>query len=112
MKDPVVFLNHIDDAIKLIAEFTKGYTKATFFHDKLVQSAVVRQIEIIGEAAKNLPDSFQKKYHGIPWKDMAGMRDKLIHHYFGVDLNYIWNVVNDDLHLLKDQIQKILDEHE
>src|SRR3989344_4858082 len=97
MKDPTFFVQHIADAINLIDEFTNGCTKAKFLQDKLLQSAVVRQIEIIGEASKNVPDEYQKMYPHIQWRDMAGMRDKLIHHYFGVDLNYVWNVVHDYL---------------
>ena len=109
-KDPIIFLNHINDAIELINKFTEGFTKAKFLADKLVQSAVVRQIEIIGEATKNLPRPFKSAHPEAPWKDIAGMRDKLVHHYFGVDLNYVWGVIKDELPHLQQQIQHFLRE--
>lgn len=109
-KDPLVFLNHINDAIDLINKFTEGFTKAKFFADKLVQSAVARQIEIIGEATKNLPSTFKGAHPDIPWKDIVGMRDKLVHHYFGIDLNYVWGVIKYDLPELQQQIQSFLRE--
>ena len=111
-KDPLVFLKHMRDAIDLIENFTKKYTKDKFLNDKLVQSAVVRQIEIIGEATKNVSSNFRKKYQKIPWSDIAGMRDKLIHLYFGVNLDRVWEVVKEDLPKLKEEIRKILEELE
>ena len=107
-KDPLVFLKHILDATELIEEFIKDYTKKRFLEDKLVQSAVIRQIEIIGEAAKNIPASFRKNYPKIPWVDIVGMRDKLIHLYFGVDLERVWLVITEDIPILSRQIQEIL----
>lgn len=111
-KDPLVFLGHVRDAIKLIENFTDGHTKDKFFLNELVQSAVVRQIEIIGEATKNLSIRFRKKYPQVPWSDIAGMRDKLIHQYFGVNLHRVWEVVKGDLPKLKKEIQRILKEEE
>ncbi|MEK6900364.1 MAG: DUF86 domain-containing protein [Nanoarchaeota archaeon] len=107
-KDPLVFIGHIKDAIEHIEKFTKEYTKEKFLLDELVQSAVVRQIEIIGEAAKNIPLLFRKKYQQIPWSDISGMRDKLIHQYFGVNLHRVWEVVRGDVPKLKKDILSIL----
>ncbi len=73
-----------------IQEFTKGMQYSQFVHDKKTTSAVIRQFEIIGEAAKHIPASIKKKYPEIPWKDMSGMRDRLIHGYFGVDYQLVW----------------------
>jgi len=108
-KDNIVFIRHIKDAIELIINFTKNYDNKRFVNDVLIQSAVVRQIEIIGEAVKNLTPEFKRKYPQIPWRDIIGMRDKLIHQYFGVDLNRVWNVVKKDLAVLKAEIKNILE---
>lgn len=84
MKDPKVYLRHILEAIEKIERYTKGMSKDEFFGNELVVDAVTRNIEIIGEATKNLPADFKKKHSNIPWKDIAGMRDRLIHFYFGI----------------------------
>jgi uncharacterized protein with HEPN domain len=68
-----------------------------------------RQLEIIGEAVKNLSDEFRTEYTDIPWQDIAGMRDKLIHHYFGVDIEQVWHTINNELPALKSEIKLILD---
>ncbi|MBU4245953.1 MAG: DUF86 domain-containing protein [Nanoarchaeota archaeon] len=75
---------------------------------KLLRDGIVRQIEIIGEATKNLSDNMRKKYPDIPWKDMAGMRDKLIHSYFGVDFDAVWETAENDIPTLKGKIQNII----
>ena len=108
MKDTIVFVNHINDAISDIEEFIKNCEQEDFFKSKLIQSAVIRQIEIIGEATKNIPSDFKEKYPYVEWKDMAGMRDKLIHNYFGVSAKIVWKVIKNDLPKLKADIQKIL----
>jgi uncharacterized protein with HEPN domain len=107
-KDSLAYIKHIRDAINLVEDFIEDYTKRKFLCDELVQSAVIRQIEIIGEAVKNIPLSFRNKYSKIPWAKVARMRDKLIHQYFGVDLDKVWDVVKDDLPKLKKQIKEIL----
>ncbi len=78
-----------------------------FKGNELVQDAVVRNIEIIGEATKNISMEFRKKYSDIPWKEIAGMRDKLIHHYMGVDFDVIWTTVKQDIPSLEKELKKI-----
>ena len=110
MKEDLVYLQHILDAISRIEEYTMDMGYGDFMENHLVQDGVIRQIEIIGEAAKRVSDRIRAKYLGIPWKDMTGMRDKLIHGYFGVDLDAVWDTVEKDIPLLKNEIKKIIDE--
>jgi len=110
IKDPLVFILHIIESINNIELFTRGVSFDYFLKNKEKQNAVIREIEIIGEAVKNVSSTFRKKYHDIPWKDIAGMRDKLMHHYFGVNLNTVWKVTKDDLPELKKKILTIKQE--
>ncbi len=107
-KEPRIFIEHILKSIEKIESFSKGVSKEKLLKDELIQSAIIRQIEIIGEAVKNLPKEFTIKYSFVPWGEIARTRDKLIHHYFGVDLEAIWKVINDDLPKLKTDIKRIL----
>ncbi len=107
-REAIVFVKHISDSIRRIDSFMGGVSEENFLNNEEKQSAVVRQLEIIGEAVKNIPDSFMKKYPIIPWNDIAKTRDKIIHHYFGVDLNTIWKVVNENIPELKKEIEEIL----
>ena len=107
-KDPEIFLKHILESIKLIESFSKNLNKNKFLKNKLRQNAIVRELEIIGEAVKNLPHNYTARHPNIEWSKIAGLRDKLIHHYFGVDLNTVWDVVKGDLPQLKKKIQEIL----
>ena len=106
-KDSTIFLKHIKENIELIENQIK--TKKIFMKDKDMQDATLRRLEIIGEAVKNLPDSFRNKYPQTPWKAIAGFRDKLIHHYFGVDMEKVWKVLSDDLPKIKKEIDQILE---
>lgn len=112
MKDDAVFLKHVLDSINQIEEYVDGMGFEGFVSSRLVQDGVVRQLEVIGEATKNLSPELREKYPKSPWEDIAGMRDKLIHHYFGVDLEVVWDTVEKDLPALKKQVKKILGEHE
>jgi len=85
-----VRLNHILESAGLISEWVAGKTKDGFLANRMLQEACIRQLEIIGEAAKNISKQFKKRHPEIPWKEMAGMRDVLIHEYFGVDLDEVW----------------------
>lgn len=108
-KDHLIFVRHILLAIEKIERFSKGVTKERLKNDEILESAFIRQIEIIGEASCNVPESIKRKYPQIPWKDMVGMRNILIHHYFAVDVNVLWKTMNQDLPPLKKQIKEILD---
>jgi uncharacterized protein with HEPN domain len=107
MKDNV-YLKHILDSISNIERFVQGLSKEDFFKDIEKQYAVMRGLEIIGEATKNLSRETKKGYPEVNWRDIAGMRDKLIHVYFGVNLPLIWKTVKEDLPDLKKQVQKLL----
>lgn len=107
-KDPKIFLEHILESIGEIERNTKDMSEDKFFDSVTIQDAVVRRLEIIGEAVKNLPISFRKKYPKIAWKKIAGMRDVLIHEYFGVNIHLVWKVVNKDIPKLKKQISELL----
>ena len=106
-KDALIFVEHILDSMKNIEDFTKGVPKESFMKNKEKQSAVIRQIEVIGEASKNLSDGFRSKYPQVSWKEIIGARDKIIHHYFGVDLEIVWEIITINLPVLKKQMQEI-----
>lgn len=105
------YLKDVIDAINDIQSFIEKVDYDTFSNDKMRQNAVVRSLEIIGEAAKNIPEEVRGKYNTIPWKRMAGMRDKLIHGYFGVDLESVWTVAVERLPELKDDLEKMFAEN-
>jgi len=102
-----LFVSDIDDCIKNIEDFSKGLSKNNFLNDKLRQSAIVRQLEIIGEAAKNIPEIFREQYPEIPWKKIAGLRDVITHAYFNIDIDITWDIIKKDLPALKKHITKI-----
>jgi uncharacterized protein with HEPN domain len=107
MKDDSAYLLHIADSIARIEEFTRGLDRDGFKGSRLVQSAVVREFEVIGEASKKVSDGFKARTPSIPWKRIAGMRDKLIHDYFGVDLDAVWETVVRDLPDLKRKLEEL-----
>ena len=109
-RDNNVYLQDIIEAISRIDDFIMGISIDTFRSDLKTQHAVIRNIEIIGEAVKRLPDEFKEKYPGIPWQPVGDMRNFLIHDYPDVIPDVVWKTVTDDLPLLKKQIQKILQE--
>lgn len=104
------YIQDILDSINDLENFTQNITFEEFIEDKKTINAVTRSTEIIGEAAKKIPKSIKDKYPAIPWKKMTGMRDKLIHEYFGIDTEILWKVAKDELPPLKPLIQKILKE--
>ncbi len=104
-KNDDFFINHILDAINKIEKYTANTDYDDFIKDMMKQDAVIREIEIIGEAVKKLSEKYKDKKSNIPWKDIAGMRDKLIHDYFGVDIDAIWETVLKDIPDLKSKIK-------
>ncbi len=109
-RDLILFITDILESIDATEKFSKNINKKELISNRLIQNAIVREIEIIGEAVKNLPNSFRKKYSNIPWNKIAGMRDIIIHGYFRVDLDAVWKVIKKDLPILKKQIQNIKEE--
>ncbi|MCA0427641.1 MAG: DUF86 domain-containing protein [Bacteroidetes bacterium] len=107
-KDPIIFIEHISSCISRIKEYTEGIDEDGFLKNNLIQDAVIRNFEIIGEATKKLNNDFRTKYSEIEWKKIAGMRDKLIHDYIGVDLWAVWGVVEKIIPILDNQIKEIL----
>lgn len=102
------YLRHILDEIEYLSISTKGVDKATFLSDETLKRAFVRSIEVIGEAVKQIPNPMRERYTDIEWQAIAGMRDRLIHRYFGVDYEVVWDVVANKIQPLADGIRKML----
>jgi len=107
IKNDQVYLEHILEAIVKIEKFTSEISRFDFDRNVMIQDAVIRNIEIIGEATKKISKSFTQTHQDIPWSEMAGMRDKLIHDYLDVDLDVVWKTIEVDLPLLKELISNI-----
>jgi uncharacterized protein with HEPN domain len=107
-KDNVVYLRHILDAINAVEDYTKGITVDDFIRNSMVHDAVIRQIDIIGEAARNISEEFQEQHPSLPWSRMIGIRNKIIHEYFNINMGVVWDTVKEDLPLLKVAIIKLL----
>lgn len=102
------YLRHILDEVNFLIQSTENIDEKKFMHDPTLQRAYTRSLEIIGEAVKNLSEEFRKKYVEVNWKAISGMRDRLIHHYFGVDYEIVWDVVKNEIPKLKGQIETVL----
>ena len=106
IRDDNAYLKHILDSILFVEKYCGKLDIGRFRKDELLQSAVVRQLEIIGEAARLVSKETKAKLPAIQWNMIIGMRDKLIHEYFGVDLNVVWSTINEELPKLKAEIQR------
>lgn len=107
-----MFVRDIWDSINKVEQFVEGLSFEDFVNDDKTVSAVIRKLEIIGEATKNIPSSTKQKYPQLNWRGMAGMRDKLIHNYFGVDFEILWKVIKEDIPNIKPLVKQILDDLE
>lgn len=105
-----IYLGHVLESIKAIKKYTRGVTKSSFSSSEEKQDSVIRRLEIIGEAVRKLDKDLKKKYDKIEWAEIAGMRDILIHDYFGVDVNLVWNTVKKDIPKLEKYIKEIYNE--
>ena len=106
-KNDLIYINHIQDCITQIKRYTQNISKNEFLSNRLIQDAVIRNFEIIGEATKNLNALFREKYSDVEWKKIAGLRDKLIHDYIGVDMWAVWGVVESIIPEFEKQIINI-----
>ena len=111
-RDYTLFLKDIISAIESVEEFVEGMSLEELAKDDKTSSAVIRKFEVIGEAAKHLPDKLKQKHSEIPWKKIVGMRDRLIHAYFGIDFKLVWEVIRIELPLLRSKLKKVLTELE
>ncbi len=107
-KEPIEFLKHIADECTYLLSVSKGLSKDAFLDDETLKRAVVRSLEIVGEATKKIPADFKVKWSSIHWKNMAGMRDRLIHDYIGVNYSIVWDVLVNKIPELNSQIQQVL----
>ena len=107
-----LFIEDILESIKLIEKYIRNISKRNLDNNQKLKDSIVRRLEIIGEAVKNIPDNFRKKYPEVPWKKIAGLRDIIIHTYFNIDLDITWDIIKKDLPDLKEKMLKIRTELE
>ena len=108
-RDPRLYCDDILDSGNAILEFVEGLSFDDFCNDRKTYSAVIREFEIVGEAVGKLPESFRQRRPDVEWQDIKDFRNLLSHEYLGVDLEIVWNVIEDDLPVLMDAVKKILE---
>ena len=107
-RDPRLYCDDILDSANAILEFVEGHSFGEFCSDRKTYSAVIREFEIIGEAVAKLPESYRKRSPDVEWQDIKDFRNLLTHEYFGVDLEIVWNVIEDDLPVLMRAVKRML----
>lgn len=107
-KDPQIFLEHIHESIVAIETYAQGMTREDFSKNTAMQDAILRRIEIIGEAVKNLPEDFRNSHAEVPWRKVAGMRDVVVHEYFSIELDLVWGLLQKEVPELKRQIEALV----
>ncbi len=110
MRDAKLYIKDIVSAMESIDHFVEGIDFLSFKTNDMISSAVIRKFEIIGETAKNIPETIKNKYPDIPWKEMSGMRDKLIHFYFGIKYELVWETIKKEIPKIKPLLKKILED--
>lgn len=108
MKDDKVFIRHIYDELQYIIQESRDLTYEDLIANETLKRAFVRSLEIIGEAAKNLSRNFKEKHSDINWKELVGLRDKLIHYYFGIDLEIVWHVIKNKVPELENKLKRMV----
>ena len=108
-KDDSVYLRHIMDALLQIERYTDGVTYEEFFSNSLLQDGVIRQLEVMGEAARNLSEDLRNEYPKIPWRQMISLRNRMIHAYFNVNLQIIWEIIQGDIPNLLQETKRVLE---
>lgn len=109
-KEPIEYLKHIhDESLYILSVTGSNLTKDDFLRDETLKRAIVRSLEIIGEATKKIPADYKLKWNSIEWKNMAGMRDRLIHDYMGVNYSIVWDVVRNKIPALHEQILEVIE---
>ena len=111
-RDIRLFIEDILESIRLIKKYGGNLSKENLDNNQELKDSIVRRLEIIGEAVKNIPDDFKDKYPEVPWKKIAGLRDIIIHAYFNIDLDIMWDIIKEDLPDLKNKIKNILEKLE
>jgi uncharacterized protein with HEPN domain len=106
-RDPLILLEDITLAIQKIGRYTAQMDRDTFLADELVIDGVARNLEIIGEAARQLPEEFVRNHAHVPWRQIAGLRNRIVHDYFGLDLEIIWEIIQHDLPELEKQVRAL-----
>lgn len=106
-KDDKVYIGHILEAIQTIEDYKKGLNLESFLKNKMASDAIIRELEIIGEASNNISEDFQNEHPDVPWRKIIGIRNTLIHEYFGVNLKIVWDTVENDLPELKKYMEKL-----